>query len=85
MGYKKYIHKKTGKEYELISDNFMLKDVEWEQFLPSGDKCKPYKTYKWRKGLILYKALYDNPDGPFFSRTKEDFFENFEEVIEDEK
>ena len=37
---------------------------------------------EWRKGLILYQTLYDNPDGKFFARTPEDFFENFEEIGE---
>ena len=37
---------------------------------------------KWRRGLILYQTLYDNPDGKFFARTPEDFFENFEEIDE---
>lgn len=36
----------------------------------------------WIKNLILYECLYDNPDGKYFARTKEDFFENFEIVEE---
>lgn len=39
---------------------------------------------QWRDNFVLYKAEYENPDGPYFSRTKEDFFENFEEVEEKE-
>ena len=62
---KKFIHKKTGKPYSLITENFMFKD--------NGE---------WRRGLILYQTLYDNPDGKFFARTPEDFFENFEETDE---
>lgn len=58
-----YRHKKTGKLYELLTDNFMFKE--------NGE---------WRKGLILYKALYDNPDGKYFSRTVEDWNNNFEKI-----
>jgi len=57
---KRYIHKKTGKPYTLITDNFMFKD--------NGE---------WRRGLCLYKTEYQNPDGEYFARTKEDFKENF--------
>lgn len=35
---------------------------------------------EWIRGLILYKTEYDNPDGEFFARTKEDFYKNFKEV-----
>jgi hypothetical protein len=37
---------------------------------------------KWIKNLVLYEALYDNPDGKYFARTKEDFEEHFEIVEE---
>lgn len=37
---------------------------------------------EWRNTFVLYKAEYDNPDGPYFSRTIEDFQNNFEEVKE---
>ena len=60
---KKYIHKKTGNPYSLITDNFMLK-----------------QNGEWLRGLILYKTEYNNPDGEYFARTKEDFFTNFDEV-----
>lgn len=60
---KKYIHKKTGNPYSLITDNFMFK-----------------QNGEWLRGLILYKTGYNNPDGEYFARTKEDFFTNFEEV-----
>ena len=35
---------------------------------------------EWRKGLVLYQAEYDNPDGKYFARTKEDFYSNFKEI-----
>ena len=60
---KKYIHKKTGKPYSLITDNFMFK-----------------QNGEWLRGLILYKTEYNNPDGEYFARIKEDFFTNFDEV-----
>ena len=64
----KYIHKKTGKLYRLLTDNLMIKEE--------------YKG--WKGGLVLYKALYPNPDAKFFARTPEDFFSNFEKAGEDE-
>ena len=38
----------------------------------------------WKKALVLYEALYQNPDSQYFSRTKEDFDEHFVEVPETE-
>lgn len=35
---------------------------------------------EWRRGLILYKTEYYNPDGEYFARTKEDFKKNFTKV-----
>ena len=32
---------------------------------------------KWKRGLVLYKTIYWNPDGEYFARTKEDFENNF--------
>lgn len=43
------------------------------------DPCKVKQNGIW-SDFILYKALYDNPDGPYFVRTKEDFYNNFTEV-----
>ena len=34
--------------------------------------------YEWRRGLCLYKTEYENPDGEYFARTREDFYGNFE-------
>ena len=34
----------------------------------------------WEEGFVLYKAEYNNPDGPYFVRYAKDFYENFEEV-----
>ena len=62
---KKFIHKKTGNPYGLVTENFMFKE--------NGE---------WRRELILYQTLYDNPDGKFFARILEDLFENFEEIDE---
>lgn len=78
-------HKKTKKLYSLVSENFMFKDHEVVTINPEGDICyKCLDVYAWRKGLVLYKAEYDNPDGPFFARTREDFYENFEPIENDE-
>lgn len=38
----------------------------------------------WKKALVLYEALHQNPDSQYFSRTKEDFEEHFVEVPEAE-
>lgn len=38
---------------------------------------------EWIKDLILYKAEYNNPEGEYFARTKEDFYANFTEVKPD--
>jgi hypothetical protein len=38
----------------------------------------------WKKALVLYEALYQNPDSQHFSRTKEDFEGHFVEVSETE-
>ena len=62
---KKFIHKKTGKPYGLVTDNPMFNE--------NGE------LLIW---LVLYQTLYNNPDGKFFARTPEDFFENFEETEE---
>lgn len=64
----KYIHKKTGKLYRLLTDNLMIK--------------KEYGG--WEGGHILYEALYPNSEAKFFSRTPEDFFSIFEKAGEDE-
>lgn len=34
----------------------------------------------WKKALVLYEALYQNPDSQHFLRTKEDFDAHFIEV-----
>jgi hypothetical protein len=33
---------------------------------------------EWIRGLVLYKTEYDNPDGEYFARTREDFYNSFE-------
>lgn len=64
--------------YELVSEKFMLKDQSTELFFDTDYTERD--TYRWRKELILYKALYINPDGQYFSRLPEDFYANFEKV-----
>lgn len=41
------------------------------------DKFMFKQNGAWLKDLVLYKTEYDNPDGEYFARTKEDFFANF--------
>ena len=56
-----YVHKKTGKKYELVEENLLVK-----------------QNGEWNKNFVLYSPLYNNPDGRYFVRTREDFFENFQ-------
>ena len=35
---------------------------------------------EWRRELCLYKTEYYNPDGEYFARTREDFYENFKPI-----
>lgn len=74
MNSKLYKHKKTGKLYSLVQKNVKVKcDVV---FLEDTNET----VLDWEEGFILYKAEYDNPDGPYFVRYAKDFYENFEEV-----
>lgn len=51
-----------------------------ESYLVITDNFMFKQDGKWIKNLVLYQALYPNPDGMYFARTKEDFEENFEKV-----
>lgn len=74
MNSKLYKHKKTGKLYSLVQKNVKVKcDTV---FLEDTNET----VLDWEEGFILYKAEYDNPDGPYFVRYAKDFYENFEEV-----
>ena len=74
MNSKLYKHKKTGKLYSLVQENVKVKrDVV---FLEDTNET----VLDWEEGFVLYKAEYDNPDGPYFVRYAKDFYENFEEV-----
>ena len=74
MNSKLYKHKKTGKLYSLVQKNIKVKcDTV---FLEDTNET----VLDWEEGFVLYKAEYDNPDGPYFVRYAKDFYENFEEV-----
>ena len=74
MNSKLYKHKKTSKLYSLVQKNVKVKrDVV---FLEDTNET----VLDWEEGFVLYKAEYDNPDGPYFVRYAKDFYENFEEV-----
>ena len=47
------------------------------------DKFMFKQNGEWIKNLVLYKTEYDNPDGEYFARTREDFYSNFKEHKED--
>lgn len=49
-------------------------------YLVITDNLRFKQDGKWFEGLVLYQTLYQNPDGMYFARTKEDFEENFEKV-----
>lgn len=42
------------------------------------------EDFQWVENLVLYEALYDNPDGKYFAMTKEDFEEHFE-ILEEQQ
>ena len=76
-------HIKTEKRYEVIFNKFICKDIINKQSGSNGGLSYLEKTtYECRKGLVLYKALYDNPDSPYFERCMEDFMQNFRQVKE---
>lgn len=84
----KYKHKKTGKLYDLVQEKILFKDIEIEPELCDGEYYEQNK-YHWRgkdkENFVLYKALYDNPDGPYFIRHKKDWEDNFEKCINDKE
>ena len=73
MSFKLYRHKETGKLYSLVQENVKVK---YKQIVLPKDEV----VLCWEDGFVLYKAEYDNPDGPYFVRHAEDFYEHFEEV-----
>lgn len=84
-----YRHKKTGKLYQLIQGRILFKDVDMEPALVDGEYYEQEKYY-WRgketdspiqEQFVLYKAAYNNPDGPYFVRHKKDWDNEFEECI----
>ena len=74
MNSKLYKHKKTGKLYSLVQKNVKVKRDT--VFLEDTNDT----LLDWEEGFVLYKAEYDNLDGPYFVRYAKDFYENFEEV-----
>ena len=73
MSSKLYKHKQTGKLYSLVQENVKI-------------KCKIIGVTEdelvlcWEDGFVLYKAEYENTEGPYFVRYAKDFYDNFEEV-----
>lgn len=70
-------HKETYKEYELIQERILFKDYK---SIEDGNEKLNWRG-KDSETLVLYKALYDNPDGPFFVRHLKDFNKNFTEIV----
>ena len=65
-----YRHIKTGKIYTLVQASFFVKDV---------------LSNNWDKNnYVLYRARYENPDGPYFCRSKKSFIMDFEKISNDE-
>lgn len=75
-----YKHKKTGKLYSIVSDDFKVKEFKETVRLTMPDSFDDewINKYEWKEGLILYKAEYDCPGCPFFARYPEDFYKEFE-------
>lgn len=70
------------REYEVIQENILFKDLDIEPDCIDGEYIER-NIYFWRKNnnLILYKALYDDcPDGQYFVRHAEDFYNNFTKI-----
>lgn len=40
---------------------------------------------EWIKGFVLYETLYNNPDGRYFVRTRDDFDNNFVQYSKNNK
>ena len=73
MSSRLYKHKQTGKLYSLVQDNI---EVKYKSIEITKDELVLY----WEDGFVLYKAEYENPEGPYFVRYAKDFYDNFEEV-----
>ena len=73
MSSKLYKHKQTGKLYSLVQENI---EVKYKSIEITKDELVLY----WEDGFVLYKAEYENPEGPYFVRYAKDFYENFEEL-----
>lgn len=73
MSSKLYKHKQTGKLYSLVQENI---EVKYKSIEVTEDELVLY----WEDGFVLYKAEYENPEGPYFVRYAKDFYDNFEEV-----
>ena len=73
MSSKLYKHKQTGKLYSLVQENI---EVKYKSIEITEDELVLY----WEDGFVLYKAEYENPEGPYFVRYAKDFYDNFEEV-----
>ena len=73
MSSKLYKHKQTGKLYSLVQENVKVKCKIIEATEKELILC-------WEDGFVLYKAEYENPEGPYFVRYAKDFYDNFEEV-----
>lgn len=69
------------REYTLIQENVLFKDMDMEPYSVDGEYTERPEYY-WRKkqNLVLYKALYPNPDGLYFVRHAEDFYKNFTRI-----
>lgn len=76
-------HNKTGNLYQLEQDHLLCKtDVKSERVYYADSFDVEFKdTYEWDKNkadqLVLYKALYENEDGPYFVRYRKDFDKSF--------
>jgi hypothetical protein len=59
---------------------YTYKDKDYSLFAKSKIKIGD----EW-KGVVIYKALYDNPDGEYWVRFEEDFLKLFKPKLVEEK
>lgn len=87
----KYIYNKAHNnkdfehcEYELVQEHLLGKSIIHSEQIygPDSFDVDFIDTYEWDRNskFVLYKARYENQDGPFFFRHEKDFYNNFTKI-----
>ena len=58
-------------------NNYFLHKKTGKPYSVVSDTFKVKINGEWINDMVLYKAEYSNPDGPYFARKRDDFMENF--------